>query len=315
MDLIVHGGAGSAPSEPDRRQLALDAAATAGVNEATPLDAVEVAVRALEHDPRFNAGVGASVQADGIPRTDAGVMTSDRAIGSAASMPGVEHAVTVARIVMEETPHVQIAGVHAVDLAEQFDVPVAVDLMSDRTRERWADLDAPPRHLGVQLDWVRERFGEENSEETDGGDVAVGQADRDGGGDSTPPDEPGPTGTVGAVAHHGDRIAAATSTGGRWAALAGRVGDVPQVGSGFFATDAAGASATGAGEDIVRTTVARDAVAAVEDGADADAAAELAIEAFGEHASGTAGVIVADADGGLGSAYDSEAMQTATARR
>jgi len=301
MDLIVHGGAGSAPEEPERRQQALDAAATAGVAEETPLDAVEVAVRALEHDPRFNAGIGASVQADGIPRTDAGLMTSDRAIGSGTSMPGVEHAVTVARVVMEETPHVQIAGVHAVDLAEEFDVPVEVDLWSDRTRERWDDTDAPPRHLGVQLGWVNEQFGSTDPDGAAGGDEADAN--------------PGPGDTVGAVAREGDRIAAATSTGGRWGALAGRVGDVPQVGSGFFATEAAGASATGAGEDIVRTTVAKNAVAAVADGASPDAAAERAIEHFAEHAEGTAGVIVAGADGGLGSAFDSEAMQTATARR
>jgi len=54
--------------------------------------------------------------------------------------------------------------------------------------------------------------------------------------------------TVGAVATDGETFAAATSTGGRSFALAGRVGDVPQVGSGFFCTEAGGASATGAGE-------------------------------------------------------------------
>ncbi|WP_248515574.1 isoaspartyl peptidase/L-asparaginase [Salinarchaeum laminariae] len=290
MDLIVHGGAGSAPDEPAKRQRVLDEAVTAGVAEQNPLDAVEVAIRVLEHDPRFNAGIGASVQADGVPRTDAGLMTEDRLIGSVASMPGVEHAVTAARVVMEETPHVQVAGVHAVDLAEAFDVPVAVDLWSDRTRERWEELDAPPHHPEVQLDWVTSNYG--------GGDGPAGPLD-----------------TVGAVARDGDEIAAATSTGGRWAALAGRVGDVPQVGSGFFATAAGGASATGSGEDIVRTTVAKDAVAAIEDGLEADAAADRAIDAFAEHAEGTAGVIVADAEGGLGSAFDSEAMQTASARR
>lgn len=316
MDLIVHGGAGSAPDEPERRQRALDAAATAGAAEETPLDAVEVAVRALEHDPQFNAGIGASVQSDGVPRTDAGLMTSDRAIGSAASMPGVEHAVTVARVVLEETPHVQVGGVHAVDLAEAFDVPVEVDLWSDRTRERWNEEDAPPRHLGVQLDWVNERFG---STDPDGNAADDGRGDRKGDGTGAvggrSDADPGPQDTVGAVARDGDEIVAATSTGGRWGALAGRVGDVPQVGSGFFATDAAGASSTGAGEDIVRTTMAKEAVSAVEAGADADTAAQRAIERFAEHADGTAGVIVADADGGLGSTFDSEAMQTATARR
>lgn len=318
MDLIAHGGAGSPPEEPDSRQQALDAAATAGVAETTPLDAVEVTVRALEHDPRFNAGIGASVQSDGVPRTDAGVMTDDREIGAVAGTPGVEHAVTLARVVLEETPHVQVAGVHAVDLAAAFDVPVEVDLWCDRTRERWEALDPPPLHTGVQLEWVLDRHGGgDGGEGGDGIEAGDGVAagDGSGGAGAAGTGGSGPTGTVGAVAREGDRIAAATSTGGRWAALAGRVGDVPQVGSGFFAAEAAGASATGSGEDIVKTTLAKSAVDAVDAGADADDAARQAIQAFGEHAAGTAGVIVADADGGLGSAYDSEAMQTATARR
>jgi len=298
MKVIVHGGAGSPPDEPADRQAVLDVAAETGAAAETVTDAVVEAVRVLESDPRFNAGVGSSIQSDGVARTDAGLMTDDRAVGAACSMPGVEHAVDVARVVKEETPHVLVAGVHAVDLAEAFDVGTDVDLLTDETREQWAGEDAPDTFdTAEHLAFVNGRFGrDEGSGDREGG--APGTADRD-------------HDTVGAVARDGDRIAAATSTGGRWAALAGRVGDVPQVGSGFYATRAGGASATGAGEDIARVTLSRRAVDHLEAGRTAADAAELAIEEFEDLTGSTAGVIVLRNDGDHGSAYNSDAMQTA----
>ena len=281
MNIIVHGGAGSPPEEPPERQAVLDEAAGTGVATDSVTDAVCAAVSVLESDPRFNAGVGGTVQSDGIIRTDAGLMTDDREVGAVSSMPGVEHALDAARVVKEETPHVLVSGVHAVDLADEFGVETEVDLWTDRRREQWQELDArpDPTDKREQLDWLREQFG--------GSD------------------------TVGAVARDQDRIAAATSTGGRWLALAGRVGDVPQVGSGFYATRAGGASATGAGEDIARVTLARRAVDHLEMGRTASDAADLAMEEFADLTGSTAGVIVADNKGGTGEAFNSEAMQTA----
>ncbi|RNJ25830.1 isoaspartyl peptidase/L-asparaginase [Halosegnis longus] len=283
MNIIVHGGAGSPPEEPPERQAVIDEAAEAGVATDSVTDAVCAAVAVLESDPRFNAGVGGTVQSDGIIRTDAGLMTDDRAVGAVSSMPGVEHAVDAARVVKEETPHILVSGVHAVDLADEFGVETEVDLWTDRRREQWRELDSrpDPTDKREQLDWLREQFG--------GSD------------------------TVGAVARNQDRIAAATSTGGRWLALAGRVGDVPQVGAGFYATRAGGASATGAGEDIARVTLARRAVDHLEMGRTASDAADLAMEEFADLTGSTAGIIVADNKGEIGEAFNSEAMQTAVA--
>jgi L-asparaginase / beta-aspartyl-peptidase len=289
MNVIVHGGAGSAPDEPDVRQEVLDEAAAAGADGSTPTEAVRAAVRVLEASPRFNAGVGGAVQSDGIVRTDAGIMTSDRSAGAACAMPGVRHAIEVAHAVMEETPHVLLSGVHAVDFAADCGIGTDVDLWSERTRERWAELSPPEGGPREQLAWVRERFGE-TADDPEGRDL-----DHD---------------TVGAVASDGERTAAATSTGGRWLALAGRVGDVPQIGSGFYCTPAGGASATGAGEEIARTTLSRRAIDHLEGGASAQEAADRAIEEFAELTDSTAGIIVCDRDGGMGSAYNSELMQT-----
>jgi len=296
MRVIVHGGAGGVPDDPEPRQAVLDEAAATGAESATPLDAVEAAVGVLESDPRFNAGVGGAVQSDGVVRTDAGVMTSDREIGAACSMPGVEHAASVARVVRSETPHVFVSGEHAVDLAAEFGVETGVDLLTDEKRERYEAEEPPRGGPREHLDWLAARFGsgDDQAGETSGKNVA--------------PDHD----TVGAVATDGETFAAVTSTAGRSFALAGRVGDVPQVGSGFFCTEAGGASATGAGEDIARVTLSRRAVGHLEDGLGAQAAADRVIAEFEEKTGSGAGVIVLG-DDAAGSAFNTDEMQTSVA--
>ncbi|MEF8821370.1 MAG: isoaspartyl peptidase/L-asparaginase [Halovenus sp.] len=283
MELVVHGGAGGVPDDPKQRQQVLDRAAAVGAETAEPLTAAVTTVRVLEADPRFNAGVGSAVQSDGIIRTDAGVMTGAGTTGAACSMPGVEHAAGVAQVVAEETPHVLVSGQQAVDIAEAFDIPTGVDLWSPATGERWAELPAPGDETREQLEFVREQFG--------GID------------------------TVGAVATDGDGIAAVTSTGGRWCALAGRVGDVPQIGAGFYATEHAAASTTGAGEAIARFGLARRVVDAMENGDDPETATDRTIRGFGAETGAEAGVIAVDIDGRTGSAFNSDGMQTAAASR
>lgn len=282
MQVLLHGGAGGSPDDPDRRHDILSSAAAAARRVETPLDAVRAGVRHLEAASMFNAGVGSAVQSDGRSRTDAGVMTGDGTCGAACAMPGVAHAVDVAAAVASETPHVLLAGEGALALAESVGVETDRDLRTAETRERWAAADPPTRSdAAAHRAWVREHYGG--------------------------------TDTVGAVAVDGGRLAAATSTGGRWFALPGRVGDVPQVGAGFYATEAAAASATGAGEAIARFGLARWAVEAVADGAGPEAAASASIEAFEAATGELAGVIVAGRGGETGAAYNAETMQTTAA--
>lgn len=295
MNVIVHGGAGGEPDEPTPRQGVLDEAAATGSEQETVVDAVEAAVHVLESSPRFNAGVGGAVQSDGKIRTDAGIMTSDRDAGAVCSMPDVEHAVSAARVVMEETPHVLVSGEHAVSLAADFGVETGVDLWTEKSRERWAEDDTPDGSPSEHLDLLRKKFGGSAAEESSGGDPR----DHD---------------TVGAVAYDGTDFAAATSTGGRWLALAGRVGDVPQIGSGFYAAPSGAASSTGAGEDIAKSTLTRRAVRHLETGYEAQEAADRAIEELAELTGSEAGVIVLDRNGNAGSAFNTDAMQTGVSR-
>ena len=312
MRVIVHGGAGSTPDEPEPRQAVLDEAAEAGSVASTPLDAVEASLNVLERSERFNAGRGGAVQSDGVVRTDAGVMTSDRAIGAVSSMPGVEKAISAARVVLEQTPHIFVSGEHAVELAAEYDVEADVDLMTEKTRDRYEEENPPEGGPREHLDWLQTRFGSGSDQAGGTGNGAGGDgAGGDGAGSASKEEAPDHD-TVGAVATDGDTFAAATSTGGRSFALAGRVGDVPQVGSGFYCGPAGGASATGAGEDIARVTLTRRAVRHMEEGLSAQAAADRAMDEFGEITGSGAGIIVLD-DEGAGSAFNTDGMQTSVA--
>lgn len=281
MNLLVHGGAGREPDEPDPRLASLEDARRAGLAEDDPASAVTTAVRELESASRFNAGVGGAVQDDGVVRTDAGFMTGEGTCGAAASMAGVEHAVDVAHAVASQTPHVLLAGERAVAFAETTGVATDRDLTTRETRNRFADADPPGEESAIdeRLAWIRTHFGG--------------------------------TDTVGAVATDGEAICAATSTAGRWFALAGRVGDVPQVGAGFYASGRAAASATGEGESIARFGLARRVVEAVDGGAPPGKAAAGQLRAFETETGGRAGVIVVDAAGRGGRASNAARMQTA----
>jgi len=282
MRVFAHGGAGREPDDPAAHRAALDEAVAEGATRADPQAAVVATVRRLEVEPRFNAGRGSAVQSDGTVRTDAGLMTGDGAAGAACAMAGVEAAIEVAPPRESRDAPRPVAGERAVEFADAFGVPTGRDLWTATTRERWREAD-PPASAATRdrIEWVRDRFGG--------------------------------TDTVGAVATDGDRLAAATSTGGRWFALAGRVGDVPQVGAGFYATDDAAASATGHGEAIARFGLARRVVGAVADGADPRGAADRTLERFADGTDATAGVIVVDADGRTGKAHNAAAMGTASA--
>lgn len=107
--------------------------------------------------------------------------------------------------------------------------------------------------------------------------------------------------TVGAVAFDGQEYAAATSTGGLWLKLPGRVGDTPIFGAGTYASPKGAASATGQGELIMRRLVA---YVAVESEEDPMKSAKLAIGNI------RAGVIVVK-NGGIGYAYNTEMMPIA----
>lgn len=118
------------------------------------------------------------------------------------------------------------------------------------------------------------------------------------------------TGTVGAAAVDRDgHVAAATSTGGLFYKLPGRVGDSALIGAGTYADDTLGAaSATGQGEAIIRVVLAKSVVDALADGCDPAAAARRGVGRLARDAAGSGGIIVVDALGRLAHAFNTAHM-------
>jgi beta-aspartyl-peptidase (threonine type) len=116
-------------------------------------------------------------------------------------------------------------------------------------------------------------------------------------------------GTVGCVARdQAGRVAAATSTGGTFDKLPGRVGDSPLVGCGTYADEVGAVSCTGDGEAIIRVVLAKTALESVRSGMHPTDAARRALAVLEEKTKSHAGLIIVDREGRIGHARNTEAM-------
>ena len=144
--IVVHGSAGPKrdQEEGEGARAGCLAAAEIGAavlaNGGSALDAVEQAARALEDDPLFNAGLGAVLNAAGEVELDASVMEGETLrAGAVAVVKTVKNPVSLARLVMEETPHVLLVGEGAEAFARAQGVPAIVpgSLVTPLQRQRW----------------------------------------------------------------------------------------------------------------------------------------------------------------------------------
>jgi beta-aspartyl-peptidase (threonine type) len=116
-------------------------------------------------------------------------------------------------------------------------------------------------------------------------------------------------GTVGCVAFDANgKLAVATSTGGLFNKLPGRVGDSPLIGCGTYADDYGAASCTGHGEAIMRVLLAKSAVDLLKNGVDSQSAAKQAVELLANKTASTGGLIVIDRRGKIGYARNTTHM-------
>ncbi len=230
--IAIHGGAGTIPRDivPERKQgyvdgleAALRLGAEALADGEPAMDVVEKVVRTLEDDPHFNAGRGAVYTHDGRHELDAAIMDGrDLSAGAVAAVSNVKNPISLARLVMEESPHILLVGAGAEAFADELGV-----------------VQVPQEYFHTQFRYEAWQRALERRREREGRP----EKDMD---------------TVGAVVRdvYGN-LAAATSTGGltdkRW----GRVGDVPVIGAGTYADNRTCAlSATGKGEEFIRHNVA-----------------------------------------------------------
>lgn len=259
--VFVHGGVAGV-RKPHR--VPLGEGVARGAVHGRALDAVEHAVIALEDDPQLNAGYGAVLNLAGAAELDAGI--SDGVTGKAGGVGNVavRHPISLARMVLEETPHVLITGAGAAELGAAME-PVAV---APEELARWETA----RQAG-RLDVAR--FG-----------------------------DPVEVDTVGAVAlGEGDDLAAASSTGGVFGKMPGRMGDSAIFGAGHYASRAAAVVGTGVGEMFLETLACARAGMLIEAGAHPQEACAEVIRLLGERAALPAGVLALDRAGRHGAAF------------
>jgi beta-aspartyl-peptidase (threonine type) len=291
--LVIHGGAGTierdqmTPEKEKEYRAGLEKSLAAGYEilqrGGSSLDAVEACIRVLEDDPHFNAGKGAVFNSAGVNELDAAIMDGKTLkAGAVAGVRRIKNPVSLARLVMEKSPHVMLdcAG------AEAFAKEQGIELVDPKyffTQERW---DA----LKKIQDAAKQGGG--------GGEKQFIITDQDA------------HGTVGAVAlDRAGNLAAATSTGGTTNKRPGRIGDSPVIGAGTYANNATCAvSGTGDGEYFIRTVVAHEVSALMEyRGMSLADAADAAIKKVGE-LGGTGGLIAVDRAGHMAMPLNTSGM-------
>jgi beta-aspartyl-peptidase (threonine type) len=293
--LVIHGGAGTIERgrmTPEREKAYRDALAEACMagfdvlsRDGTCLDAVAAAVTVLEDSPLFNAGKGSVFTGEGENELDASIMCGKTLMaGAVAGLKRVKNPIQLARLVMDESPHVLLIG----EEAEAFAVSKGVELVDPKyffTEERWRQLqkkkeeeENPPQKS--RPEWEAHAFEEQKF------------------------------GTVGAVAldRAGD-LCAATSTGGITNKKFGRVGDSPIIGAGTYANnETCAVSCTGDGEYFIRSVVAHDLSALMQyAGKSLVESAAAALEKV-KKIGGTGGLIAVDRGGNFASPFNTSGM-------
>jgi len=291
--LVIHGGAGTI--ERDRMTPERDAEIRAALTHAletggailaeggSALDAVEATIRTLEDDPNFNAGRGAVFTAAGRNELDSSIMDGrTRDAGAVAGVTTTRHPISLARAVMEDSPHVMMAASGADEFSREQGLE-QVDPEWFYTQERYDQLQ---RFLSRDTADANDHSGEDYK-----------------------------FGTVGAVAlDTAGNLAAGTSTGGTTGKLYGRVGDSPVIGAGTYADNRACAvSATGAGEYYIREGVAHEICARIRFLHESPQEAADFVQAETLELGGTGGVIVLGADGDWAYSFNTAGMYRGTA--
>jgi L-asparaginase / beta-aspartyl-peptidase len=292
IGLVVHGGAGTierskmTPEIEREYRAGLERALTAGYEilkrGGSSLDATEAAVRVLEDDPHFNAGKGAVFTSAGVNEMDGAIMDGRTLkAGAVASLKHAKNPISLARLVMDKSPHVMLdcAG------AEAFARENGIELVDEKyffTQQRWDALQKikeAEKHGGVG-----------------GKKFIISEEDRHG--------------TVGAVALDQEgNLAAATSTGGMTNKRPGRIGDTPVIGAGTYANNQTCAvSCTGDGEYFIRAAVAHEVSALMEyRGMKLQEAAQTALDAA-KKIGGSGGLIAIDKNGEIALPFNTNGM-------
>ena len=219
----------------------------------TALDAVEAGARVPEADLRnHSVGRAGYPDRDGHVSLDASIMDGAGNCGAVAGLEHIAHPISIARRVMERTPHVLLVGEGALQFAVEQGFP-REELLTPESREAWRE-------------WLKtsQCRPAANSEVETYGKGAGGPGNHD---------------TIGMLAldTRGEMAGACTTSGMAWK-LRGRVGDSPIIGAGLYVDAAVGAAtSTGVGEEVIRNVGSFLVVELMRQGASPQAACEAAV--------------------------------------
>jgi N4-(beta-N-acetylglucosaminyl)-L-asparaginase len=215
------------------------------------IDAVEAGGMVPEADPdNHSVGYSGYPDRDGHVTLDAVIMDDAGGVGAVAALEDTVHAISVARRVMEKTPHTFLVGAGATQFARDQGFP-KVDLLTPEAEKAWRDW--------LRTSQYRPVANSENARAPRG--VRGGALDHD---------------TIGLLARTADgRMAGACTTSGMAFKMRGRVGDSPQVGAGLYVEAGVGAAtSTGLGEEVTRVSGTARVVGSMRAGLSAQAACE-----------------------------------------
>ncbi|WP_443025672.1 N(4)-(beta-N-acetylglucosaminyl)-L-asparaginase [Sphingomonas sp. PB2P12] len=214
----------------------------------TLIDAVEAGAMVPEADPsNHSVGYSGYPDRDGHVTLDAVIMDDAGGVGAVAALENTIHAISVARRVMERTPHTFLVGEGATRFARDQGFPQQ-SLLTPESEKAWRDWLKTAKY--------QPEANSENRTRTPGGAL-----DHD---------------TIGLLARSADgRLAGACTTSGMAFKMRGRVGDSPQVGSGLYVeAGVGGATSTGLGEEVTRVAGSARVVASMRSGASPQKACE-----------------------------------------
>ncbi|HTI94242.1 MAG TPA: N(4)-(beta-N-acetylglucosaminyl)-L-asparaginase [Puia sp.] len=246
------------------------------------LDAVEAGVKVTESEMNCCVGLGANPDRDGFVTLDASIMDHQWNCGSVAFLERIKHPISVARRVMEKTPHVMLVGSGAQEFAVAEGFPLEPQQLSDDAKkayEQWLKKSEYKPIINIE--------NTKSGPSAAAGDIGASTASTTVAGANTVLAAPArlPNGewnhdTIGMVAMDASgNLSGSCTTSGMGFKMRGRLGDSPIIGAGLFVDNEVGAvTATGQGEDVIRICGSHTVVEYMRQGMSPEQACKAAVE-------------------------------------
>jgi N4-(beta-N-acetylglucosaminyl)-L-asparaginase len=231
------------------------------VKNGAALDAVEKGVMVTEASQNCCVGLGGNPDRDGIVTLDACIMDHQFNCGSVAFLERIKHPVSVARRVMEKTPHVMLVGIGAQQFAVAEGFPLEEQKLSPQAQKNYEEwlkkAEYKPPAINIEKGQGHGPFAPQKLESGKWNHDTIGMLAMDAGGN----------------------LSGSCTTSGAGFKMRGRVGDSPIIGAGLYVDNEVGAcTATGQGEDVIRVAGSHSVVELMRQGLSPEAACKKVIE-------------------------------------